>query len=348
MNLKNEFKKMRTSRFILSTSILFAMTFTISSCASTYGQQQRVAIINTVDDGDTYEDPLALTHLANKLREVANNLLPKERYSVMTQESIVARLGSEDEAEKLCRESCLVELGRKVNADYIAQARIGRYSGNLTIAAHLYEVKSGTLIDNFTGESENIEGLLSIMENKAPTLFRKMPGVSNKVDTPTKHNEKVEDTYKAQSSHDYSPSYYDYSPSKNHTKSDKSNKPPSDKSNKQVELGWQRIWDMHHLRWSYGYFYNTIGYKGSGDDEYGHYTNITYEFIVGGIVRWEMSSNSFVGLFGGFGMRRYNYEIASYTYGRSELGTEFTFGIISLYIAERNFTRVGGGVGIIL
>ena len=95
-----------------------------------YGQQQeRVAIINTVDDGDSikFSD---LSYLTDRLRETASNILPRQYYGVMTTESIVAFLGSQERAQKECKEaSCLADLGRKVNADYVAQARIGRFEG---------------------------------------------------------------------------------------------------------------------------------------------------------------------------------------------------------------------------
>jgi len=76
-----------------------------------------------VDDGDSikFSD---LAYLTDRLRETAVNILPKERYGVMTTESIVAFLGSQERAQKACRESsCLADLGRKVNADYVAQGR---------------------------------------------------------------------------------------------------------------------------------------------------------------------------------------------------------------------------------
>jgi len=145
-----------------------------------YGQQQeRVAIINTVDDRDSisFSD---LAHLTNRLRETAVKILPKSRYGVMTTESIVAFLGdSQERAAKVCNEaSCLAEIGRKVNADYVAQAHIGRFGGELSINFELYNSKSGNLIDQFTGSHKKIFGLLDIIDEKAPDLFTKMPGVS--------------------------------------------------------------------------------------------------------------------------------------------------------------------------
>jgi len=143
-----------------------------------YGQQERVAIINTVDDRDSI-GVSELIYLTDRLRETAANVLPKPRYGVMTTESIVAFLGSQERAEKECRESsCLAELGRKVSADYVAQARIGRFEGDLTIKVELYSSKSGVMIGSFTGDSKYLQGLRTIIDENAPVLFKKLPDVS--------------------------------------------------------------------------------------------------------------------------------------------------------------------------
>ncbi|MCL2281827.1 MAG: hypothetical protein FWC26_00745 [Fibromonadales bacterium] len=78
-----------------------------------YGQQQkRVAIINTVDDGNPPIEPLELNQLTNRLRGIATEVLPTSNYAIMTQQSIVAFLGTQEEAARKCRESeCLAQLG---------------------------------------------------------------------------------------------------------------------------------------------------------------------------------------------------------------------------------------------
>jgi len=155
--------------------VLFVLLFIVFAA---YGQQQeRVAIINTMDNLDSinFSD---LAHLTNRLRETAVKVLPKSRYGVMTTESIVAFLGSGEQAAKICNEaSCLAEIGRKVNADYVAQGRIGRFNGELTINFELYNSRSGNLIGSFTGSNSKITGLLAVIDEKAPDLFREMPGV---------------------------------------------------------------------------------------------------------------------------------------------------------------------------
>jgi len=150
-----------------------------------YGQQQRLAVINTLDDGEPPIKLLELIYLTDKLRETASNVLPKSHYGVMTTESIVAFLGSEERAIKVCRESsCLAELGRMVSADYVSQARIGRFGNDLTIKTELYEVKSGTLVGSFTGYSKDIYGLLTLIDEKAPDLFKRLLNAPSGSSTP--------------------------------------------------------------------------------------------------------------------------------------------------------------------
>jgi hypothetical protein len=141
--------------------------------------KDQVAIINTVDDGNPPIALLELIHLTDRLREIAVGILPKNKYSVMTTESIVALFESVEEAARACNESnCLVELGRKITADYVAQGRIGRFGENLTIKVELYHSMSGSLVASFTGNSKDIYGLLSVLDAKAPDMFKKMLPVS--------------------------------------------------------------------------------------------------------------------------------------------------------------------------
>jgi TolB-like protein len=161
-------------------SAMNKLLFTLLLLAlATYGQQERIAIIQTLDNNDSlkFND---LAYLTDKLRETAVNVLPKEQYGVMTTESIIAFLGSQEQARKACNESsCLAELGRKVSADYVAQGRIGRFGNDLTIRVELYSVKSGNLIGSFTGDAKDIYGLRDIINEKATDLFKKISNASN-------------------------------------------------------------------------------------------------------------------------------------------------------------------------
>ncbi len=136
-----------------------------------HSQQMRVAVMPTVDDADSIQY-MDLNFLTGKLREIAGKTLPKDKYGIMTQESIVDRMGSQERAEKECREaSCLADLGRKISAAYIAQGRIGRFSGMLAIKVELYNSRSGNLIGTINETSKNLLTLAAILDNKAPDMF---------------------------------------------------------------------------------------------------------------------------------------------------------------------------------
>jgi len=143
-----------------------------------YGQQERVAIINTEDDHDSigFSD---LSYLTDRLRKIATDVLPEQHYGVMTTESIVNSLGSQEAAVKVLEEAAsLPERGRKVGADYVVQAYVGRFDKDLSIKAELYSSKSGVMLGSFMGTSDDIYGLLSIIDKEASSLFRKLPGAS--------------------------------------------------------------------------------------------------------------------------------------------------------------------------
>jgi len=124
-----------------------------------------------------------------------------------------------------------------------------------------------------------------------------------------------------------------------------------------LELGYQYIWDMHHFRWSLNWFYNTIGVENLGanwNDEGG-----ATELIFGVAYRPFL----LLGVFGGLGFRYAEY---GPNYGESSHDPEKATGIrhelgieviipwefqdhcgFTLYITERNFHRIGGGIGYI-
>ncbi|GBU24311.1 hypothetical protein R83H12_00939 [Fibrobacteria bacterium R8-3-H12] len=143
-------------------------------------EQKRLAIVRTVDDGDPSVELTDLNHLTVKLREIAGSVL-QNRYGIMSEQSIVDKLGK-DNAAKACKEAegCLAQLGRKINADYIGQARLGRFGGNLTIGVELYNSATGIQIGTISGEAKDLSGLLAVLNTKAPVMFGKMPGISSR------------------------------------------------------------------------------------------------------------------------------------------------------------------------
>ncbi|MCL1955891.1 MAG: TonB family protein [Fibromonadales bacterium] len=149
---------------------LFVLLFL--ALASHAQVQERVAILNTVDDSKPELDPTELNYLTVSLREIAEKMLPQKRYFVMTSQSIIEMLGPERKEE--CKNKCMLDMGKLISADYIGQARLGRLGGNLSITMELYHTK-GNLIGSFTGNAKEVLGLVAVINEKAPSMFGKMP-----------------------------------------------------------------------------------------------------------------------------------------------------------------------------
>jgi hypothetical protein len=111
-------------------------------------------------------------YLTNVLREEAVKQLPAtEGYTIMTRENIQQMLPPGKAIEE-CEGSCLVETGKNISADYICQARVGSFDGDLTLSAELYETAGNKLIASFNGHGTNLKELLALIERKSPDFFR--------------------------------------------------------------------------------------------------------------------------------------------------------------------------------
>ena len=133
-----------------------------------------VAVVETGVDG-VARDKVSLSdrqYLTNVLREEAVNELPAEQnYTIMTRENIIEMLPPGKAIED-CEGSCLVETGKNISADYICQARVGVFGGELTLSAELYETAGNKLLASFNGSATNLKKLLLIIRQQSPEFFR--------------------------------------------------------------------------------------------------------------------------------------------------------------------------------
>ena len=148
--------------------VFFVLFFSVNVLAT------HIAVLETMADGDA-KDSLSLLdrqYLTNVLREQAVKELPaKQNYTIMTRENISAMLPPGKAIED-CEGSCLAETGRNIAADYICQARVGRFGTKLTLTAELYETAGNKLIASFNGRGSDVEELLKLIEDKSPEFFR--------------------------------------------------------------------------------------------------------------------------------------------------------------------------------
>ncbi len=132
-----------------------------------------VAVLETVADGSAKDSVSILDrqYLTNVLREQAVKKLPaKENYTIMTRENIQQMLPPGKAIED-CEGSCLVETGKNIAADYVCQARVGRFGSSLTLSAELYETAGNKLVASFNGRGPNVEALLALVEKESHEFF---------------------------------------------------------------------------------------------------------------------------------------------------------------------------------
>jgi TolB-like protein len=165
--------KHRASGYGLASQIswLFCLlTFVFNVAFAT----QTVAVLPS--DGTLSDDENDL--LTDKMREAALKVLP-DNFTLLKQDVVIKRLGGMENYIKECSEtSCIVNLGKKAQVDYVAQCRVGKLGDNLRITVELYEVSTGGLLGMFSDISEDFYKLLPLMEKNIPDVFRKITAPS--------------------------------------------------------------------------------------------------------------------------------------------------------------------------
>ena len=145
----------------------------LNLCGVSFGKY--VAVLETAADSvvKSFVSLSERQYLTNVLREKAVRELPAElNWTIMTRENILQMLPPGKALED-CEGSCLVETGKNIAADYVAQARVGMLGAMLTISAELYETAGNKLLSSFNGSSASVEGLVAEINEKAPEFFRR-------------------------------------------------------------------------------------------------------------------------------------------------------------------------------
>ena len=145
-----------------------------------------VAVLETGADGNAREI-VSLTdrqYLTNVLREEAVTQLPAtQNYTIMTRENIMQMLPPGKAIED-CEGSCLVETGKNIAADYVCQARVGSFGGDLTLSAELYETAGNKLIASFNGQGSDVKDLLALVREKSAEFFGVIKNMTHPVSEP--------------------------------------------------------------------------------------------------------------------------------------------------------------------
>jgi len=122
-----------------------------------------------------------IRHLTDELRRQAVLALPRDGYTVLTRDNIIALIPPDEEEAKCLAESCAVDIGRAIGAEYISQGSIGNFGGELSLSIELFETMNGKLLGSIVMESNDMKGLLTAIREQSPALFAR-------IDVPQKPN----------------------------------------------------------------------------------------------------------------------------------------------------------------
>jgi len=130
-----------------------------------------VAVLEIIPTGDMELKVSEYRHLTDELRTRAREALPRSGYTILTRDNILSLMPSDNEEARCLAESCAIDIGRAIGAEYVTQGFVGEFDGMLTLTVELYESISGNLMGSFVTESNNLRGLLGAIREKSPGLF---------------------------------------------------------------------------------------------------------------------------------------------------------------------------------
>lgn len=136
-----------------------------------------VAVLETSSDGILEKQEIQF--LTNVLQEEAFRALSSEKnVTIMNWENVTEKI-TPDMLFENCEGSCLVEKGSVVGADYVTQAKVGKFGKNVTITVDLYKTANSKLVASFTAKGIDVDYLDVAIREKAPQMFSEIVNEEN-------------------------------------------------------------------------------------------------------------------------------------------------------------------------
>jgi len=105
------------------------------------------------------------------LRDEATKNLPRDKYNVMTSETVQSMGGAV--LEECSEENCVVALGSKIGADYIVRGTVSKVQAMFTLTIEMYETDNGTLVVSSNSvRSENAADLLEKAGEASAVMYK--------------------------------------------------------------------------------------------------------------------------------------------------------------------------------
>ena len=146
----------------MKKSLIFVFLAAVGLYAETF-----VAVLETYSQVLNSDDKLFVT---DKVRSEARNTLPYDGFSIMTRENILQMLPPGKSLED-CEGDCLVETGKNISADYIAQARVAKVGSKLSVTVEIYSTANNNLLKSISDRANNMDGVADIISAHSKELF---------------------------------------------------------------------------------------------------------------------------------------------------------------------------------
>ena len=114
--------------------------------------------------------------LSDELRRQAVNILPAREFTVLTRDGIIALIPPDEKEAECLAQSCAVDIGRAIGAEYISTGRVAKFAGKLSLTIELYETMSGKLLGSILTYGADLVGLMETIKAESPAMFGKIKG----------------------------------------------------------------------------------------------------------------------------------------------------------------------------
>jgi uncharacterized repeat protein (TIGR02543 family) len=158
------------------TFFLLAACIAAMTAPAATAQIKFVAVLETEVDAQSGAaaklNKAEVRQITAVLRNEARNTLPSGKYKIMTNESIIAALGSESAGD--CNdENCAITIGRRVSADYVIHGTVSMFKTILTLSIVMYDTDDGTLVGSAQISFERAEELLGKAAAECRDMYKR-------------------------------------------------------------------------------------------------------------------------------------------------------------------------------
>jgi len=155
---------------------VFALTFLACVTAKkSTARVKNVAVVETEVDAQSGASaglsPAEVRQVTAELRREAVRNLPRDKYNIMTSETVIAQGGAV--LEECADENCVIVLGSKIGADYIVRGTISKLQTKFTLSVEMYETENGNLVASSDPvRSESVVELLEKATAACADMYR--------------------------------------------------------------------------------------------------------------------------------------------------------------------------------